>query len=154
MSGHQTDNKQDTWHTLTDASRILGISTRTMQRHIEQGKYESKKRGHNRLVLLPERDKSLDIQTDILTTLKQRVNHLEVELEEAKTRLKQTEEETKHKDELLTKERERHDTITLQKDAIVMKLTQQLESQQQLLEYHQEPFYRRWFRKKHKEELR
>ena len=63
-------------------------------------------------------------------------------------------EETKHKDELLTKERERHDTITLQKDAIVMKLTQQLESQQQLLEYHQEPFYRRWFRKKHKEDLR
>ncbi len=60
----------------------------------------------------------------------------------------------KHKDELLTKERERHDTITLQKDAIVMKLTQQLESQQQLLEYHQEPFYRRWFRKKRKEDLR
>lgn len=147
MSGHQNDNKQDIWHTLTDAARILGVSTRTMQRHIEQGKYKSKKQGHNRLVLLPERDKSLDIQTDIVTTLKQRVNHLEVELEEAKTRLKQTEEETKNKDELLTKERERYDTITVQKDAIVMKLAQQLESQQQLLEYHEEPFYRRWFKR-------
>ncbi len=148
MSGHQNDNKQDTWHTLTDAARILDVSTRTMQRHIEQGKYESKKQGHNRLVLLSEQDKSLDIQTDIVTTLKQRVNHLEVELEEAKNKLKQTEEDTKNKDELLTKERERHDTITVQKDAIIMKLTQQLENQQQLLEYHQEPFYRRWLRKR------
>ena len=103
MSGHQNDNKQDIWHTLADAARILGVSTRTMQRRIEQGKYESKKQGYNRLVLLPERDKSLDIQDDIITTLKQRVNHLEVELEEAKTRLKQTAEETKHKDDLLTK---------------------------------------------------
>ncbi len=147
MSGHKNDNKQDIWHNLTDAARILGVSTRTMQRHIEHGKYKSKKQGHNRLVLLPERDKSLDIQIDIVTTLKQRVNHLEVELEEAKTRLKQTEEETKNKDELLTKERERYDTITVQKDAIVMKLTQQLESQQQLLEYSAEPLYRRWFKR-------
>lgn len=36
--------------------------------------------------------------------------------------------------------RERSDTIALQ-------LTRQLEQSQRLLEYHQEPWYRRWFRK-------
>jgi hypothetical protein len=38
---------------------------------------------------------------------------------------------------------ERHDTIILQ-------LTRQLEQSQRLLEYHDEPWYRRWFGKSHK----
>lgn len=31
-------------------------------------------------------------------------------------------------------------------DTIILQLTRQIESQQRLLEYHQEPFYKRWFR--------
>lgn len=40
--------------------------------------------------------------------------------------------------------RERSDTIILQ-------LTRQIEQNQRLLEYHQEPWYRRWFRKQEKD---
>lgn len=33
-------------------------------------------------------------------------------------------------------------------DQMVMQMTRQMESQQRLLEYHEDPWYRRWFRKK------
>jgi len=45
----------------------------------------------------------------------------------------------------LSETRKRQDTIILQ-------LTRQLENQQNLLEYHQTPFWKRWFRK-HKSEI-
>jgi len=48
------------------------------------------------------------------------------------------------KDALLEDNRQRQDTIILQ-------LTRQLEQSQRLLEYHQEPWYRRWFRKGQKD---
>ena len=47
--------------------------------------------------------------------------------------------------EELEKARERQDTIMLE-------LTRQLHDQQQLLEYHQEPFWRRWFRRNRPDE--
>jgi molecular chaperone GrpE (heat shock protein) len=152
LSGQTNDIKKDTWYTLTEAAQILGVSIRTLQRRIDKGEYKSKKQGHNRMVLLPEHDTSHDIKSDIIATLKQNVKHLEAELEETKTRFRQAEEEAKNKDELLTKERERHDTIAVQKDAIIMQLTRQLGDAQKALEYHKAPWWRRLRLSKGKEE--
>jgi len=143
MSGQNNDKEKDKWYTIAEASRTLNISTRTIQRRIEKGEYNSKKQGHNRLVLIPEQDKSHDIDFDIITTLKQNIKHLEAELEESKTRLKKAEEEAKDKDVWLTKERERHDTITVQKDAVIMQLTRQLGDAQKALEMKNMPWWKR-----------
>jgi excisionase family DNA binding protein len=152
LSGQTNDNEKDTWHTITEAAQILGVSIRTLQRHIDKGEYKSKKQGHNRMVLLPRQDTSHDIKSDMITTLKQNLKRLEAELEDAKTKLSQVEEGAKNKDDLITRERERHDTITMQKDAVIMQLTRQLGDAQKALEYHKSPWWRRLRLGKGKEE--
>jgi excisionase family DNA binding protein len=143
LSGQINDTEKDTWHTITEAAQILGVSIRTLQRHIDKGEYKSQKQGHNRMVMLPRQDISHDIKSDMIMTLKQNLKRLEAELEEAKGKLSQVEEEAKNKDELITRERERHDTITMQKDAVIMQITRQLGDAQKALEYHKAPWWRK-----------
>ena len=78
---------------------------------------------------------------ELMSYFKQRVNQLEVELEAAKEQIKEKDRLLQEKDKVGNQAGERHDMI-------VMQLTRQLEQSQRLLEYHEEPFYRRWFRRK------
>jgi excisionase family DNA binding protein len=75
-------------------------------------------------------DMQLRMQNEKLT---EQINELRAELKQERERL----EEARRAAEEAS---QRHDTIVLQ-------LTRQLEGQQRLLEYHQEPWYRKWFRR-------
>ena len=127
----------DMWQTVTEACHTLGISQRTLYRRIEKGELESKLEGNRRLVLVDdsqEADGVANVADATDTALLQQV-------QSEKTHLR---EQVKALQEELSQTSERHDTIVLQ-------LTRQLETQQRLLEYHQDPWYRRWFRKKQEE---
>jgi len=68
--------------------------------------------------------------------LQEEVVKIEKEKEYFKAELQKANEE-------LSETKKRQDTIILQ-------LTRQMENQQRLLEYHQSPFWRRWFRKRNR----
>lgn len=135
MSGHENGA---TWYTVAEAARVLGVSARTVQRRIDKGEYESRKEQHNRMVLIPNSDIDRDIDQDAVATLKQRIKELEAELEEVK---KKHQEDVNYyrqrldaKDEELAEASHRHDTVVMQMS--------------RLLEYHQQPFWRRLFSRK------
>jgi len=119
----------DKWVTMAAACQTLGISDRTLRRRIEQGKIKSKLENSRRLVLIDSGGHMAANEADAAL-----IEQLRSEVEYLREELKQTREE-------LTQSKERSDTIILQ-------LTRQLENQQNLLEYQQSPFWKRWFRRK------
>ncbi len=126
----------ENWVTVSQACDIYGVSRRTVSRWIKQGKVQSKLDNNRRLVLVTEEghtgtseghddsDMSQDMSQQAL------VEQLQTEVEYLRGELQQS--------------RERSDTIILQ-------LTRQLDQSQRLLEHHQEPWYRRWRRKRNPE---
>ena len=119
----------DTWLTMTDACQTLGISERTLRRRIEQGKIESKLEDGRRLILADSDGQMADTLVD-----KRLLEQLRSENEYLRDQVTSLQNE-------LNISRERSDTILLQ-------LTRQLEQSQRLLEYHREPFWRRWLRRR------
>lgn len=71
-----------TWHTVTDAAQILGVSRSTIQRRIQKGKIESKRENGHRLVAVPiERRSDTDMgQLSLIGQLLSEVQHLQDEL--------------------------------------------------------------------------
>ncbi len=144
-----TPDGTGTWHTIAEACEILGVSVRTIRRRIEQGKLDSKLDNGRRLVLViaAEEDSATSsangttdtvpgapagtpadgtvAQSGLVDQLRSEVDYLRKHLDEANERHEQ--------------EKERSDTILLQ-------LTRQLEQSRRLLEYHEEPWYRRLFK--------
>ena len=129
------------WVTVKQACNTLGISRTTLYRRIKQGEIETKRDDTSKTMC------SIDVPngTDNGTTSvpdetpysaaqwRERVESQEKEIAELK-------QELRRKDELLEDNRQRQDTIILQ-------LTRQIEQSQRLLEYNQEPWYRRMIRK-------
>ena len=126
------------WVTVSQGCDIIGISRRTLTRWIQQGKVESKLENKRRMVLVSDEghDETPEGQngSDMSQEMSQQalVESLQAEI--------------KYLREELTQTRERSDTIILQ-------LTRQLEQSQTLLEYHREPWWRRWFKKREKSEI-
>ena len=80
---------------------------------------------------------------DEIMQLRMQNENLVEEIVELKVELKQERERLEEARRAAEEASQRHDTIVLQ-------LTRQLEQSQRLLEYHEEPWYRRWFRRKRK----
>lgn len=118
--------------TIQEVCQRLGKSESTIRRWIRDGKLTSTKLdGINQIpeeeVESLSRSMSNDrSMTGVVTGQTELVEELRSEVEYLRQELKET--------------RERSDTI-------ILNLTRQLEQNQRLLEYHQEPWYRRWFRK-------
>lgn len=125
-SDKRTDRKTDKWRNVSEASDLLGVSKRTIERRIHKGEIESKLENGRRLVLLPTADRQ-ERQTDADMSQAALIEQLQSEVEYLRQQLSES--------------RERSDTIILQ-------LTRQLEQSQRLLEYHQSPWWRRWFSRK------
>jgi len=141
------------WVTVTEACQALSVSDSTIRRYVKQGKLKGKTE-EGRLLILLESDQHLISRmpsTDEIRRLESEVEYLRQQLGEKDAqivklqgRLEQKDEylqtELKRKDEQMAEASNRHDTIVLQ-------LTRQLENQQKLLEYHQSPWWQRWFRR-------
>ena len=115
------------WVSIGEASAALGVSPSTVRRRIEAGEIESKTEVKRRLVWIAN-ELQVSSKDDALVVQLQRENeYLKKKLDEITAKYEES--------------RERQDTIILQ-------LTRQLDQNQRLLEYHREPFWRRWFSKR------
>lgn len=128
------------WKTLKEAGEILGVSESTIRRRIKQDDIQSKVENNKRLILIQEVNQMTGQMTEY-AHLKTENERLLQENAELKEQLKHRDSQLQVKDEQTAEASNRHDTIVLQ-------LTRHLEQSQRLLEYHEEPFYRRWFRRK------
>ncbi len=136
------------WVTVKQACNILGISRTTLYRRIKQGEIETKKDEASKTLCFIDVPNGTDNGTmnvsdgtlDSVAQLGQEVKHWRERVGSQEKEIAELKQELRRKDELLEDNRQRQDTIILQ-------LTRQVEQSQRLLEYHQEPWYRRWFKK-------
>lgn len=128
------------WQTVADACHILGVSQRTLYRRIKKGEIESKLESGRRLVLIDDSQ-----VTDSVASVADMADT--ALLEQVKSENEHLRDQVTGLQEELKAERERTEQGKERSDTIIIQLTRQLEQSQRLLEYHQEPWYRRVFRK-------
>ena len=137
----------DQWKTLREACEILGISESTLRRRIKQREFQSKIENNKRLVFIQELSQMTGQMTEramiqYLQSENERLLQENTELKEELNRrgaqLREKDEDLRRKDEQLAEASHRHDTV-------VMQMTR-------LLEYHQQPFWRRWRKRKQLQE--
>ena len=146
------------WVSIIEACHILDISKSTLYRRIQNGEIESKKEGKSTLCLITLQDESQnetdETQSGTQIETRQTADYLGKENEELRQQTEYLKQQAQGKDKqiedlqqrleetnkALADAGERHDTI-------VMQLTRQLEQSQRLLEFHQESWYRRWFKR-------
>jgi len=133
--------KYDKWLTITEACHALGVSRRTIERRIKQGEIESELREGIRYVKLNiGADMSHELSYNLAqlevenARFKKEIEELRVSVRKLEDKLEGKEEDLRRKDEQMAEAGHRHDTV-------VMQMTK-------LLEYHQQPFWRKLFQRK------
>lgn len=130
---------------VQEAAKRLGKSEPTIRRWIREGILEAQKiEGIYNISesAVSERSASVQITEDErsgeVAAMRAHIESLERELSEKGQQIAKLQGE-------VSQASERSDTIILQ-------LTRQLDQSQRLLEYHREPFWRRWFKRKQGED--
>lgn len=116
----------DEWISTKEAAKLLEISRRSVVDRINKGKLRARRDGKLWLVhssLLPPS-------------------------EEDKSGLTATERQLSATIELLTKQIDEKDKQLERDQIIIMQLSKDIDSQQKLIEYHNVPFWRKWFKKR------
>ncbi len=143
MGNYADDKETAMWLTIKEACDRFGISERTLRRRISKGTVVSKKKGNLRFVLAESlaavsemAEEKVPLQggsylAELVEELKGDKGRLQKQVMDLQSELKDCS--------------NRHDTIVLQ-------LTRQLDQSQRLLEYHREPFWRKWFKPRKGEE--
>ena len=115
------------WVTVDEAAAILKVSTSTVRRRIENEKIESKLEDGRRLVWVSDDTQMSGRDEQLITALRTQNEHLRKQVEEKDKQIEKLQEQ-------LAEASHRHDTV-------VMQMTR-------LLEYHQQPFWRKLFGRK------
>ena len=140
---------------------MIGVHDRTIRRYISEGKLQAKKEGRYVLINIDSvndlrmtdhtPDHTEDHTEDHIQTagskivaLQDQTRRQEEEILFLRDRIKELEQQSAETRKEAAEASQRHDTIVLQ-------LTRQLEQSQRLLEYRQEPWYRRWFNRSKRE---
>ena len=132
------------WITVKDAAKIRKCSERNIIELIKKGQLEAKKDGRRWLILMD----ASEIVSEEYPQVAEMISLLKVQLQEKDVQIRQTQEQLTEKDkqieklqgqlektnEALAEASHRHDTV-------VMQMTR-------LVEYHQQPFWRRWRKQK------
>ena len=137
------------WITVQQAAQVRQCSDRHILRLIERKELEAKREGHRWLILKSSLGEESDLsppESDIVSLLKAQLQEKDEQISSLQKQLEEKDKQIDNLQKQLEDASQRHDTIVLQ-------ITRQMEQSQRLLEYHEEPFYRRWFRKKRKEDL-
>lgn len=135
--------------TIQEAAQRLGKSDATIRRWIKQGKLESTLTDgkysieESALGAYTATEKRIDN-----AYVKSGADQLHRQNEGLLKQVSDQQERIEKLEEKLENERQRYDTAAERHDMIVLQMTRQTENQQRLLEYHEDPWYRRWFRKK------
>jgi predicted site-specific integrase-resolvase len=123
------------WISLNEAVGILGISLSTLRRRINKGEFETKLVDGNRFVRV-----SNEVQVDS-NAVYPIVEKLKDEVQELHQRLEREEKRNKELQRQLDDSRKAADEASHRHDTVVMQMTK-------LLEYHQQPFWRKLFSRK------
>lgn len=121
-----SEQTSDQWISTKEAAERLGISRRSVVDRINKGKLRARRDGklwlvHSSLLPPSEEDRS-----DLTATERQLTETIELLRDQIETKDKQIERD----------------------QVIILQLTRDIESQQRLIEYHNVPFWRRWFKKR------
>ena len=108
------------WVTVAQASDILGMSERSVRRHISQGKIEAKLDGKRRLVKVTVNDDSIGRVGMTTSDKDAMINWLKNELEERNKQITRLQDDIERNHE--------------RSDSIIMKLADELEAQRRILE--------------------
>jgi len=125
------DNSDTQWLTIAEAATRLGVSDRTIRRRIDKEEYETKLENGLRYVCI---DSRMSIPSDNIDR-------------EAPSLIRQLRSEIDHlrkQNEALLEQISDMQEAAQQQNAIAMQLTRQLDQDQRLLEYHREPWWKRW----------
>lgn len=131
------------WITTAEAAELLKVSRRYVTELAKAGKLKAKREGKNWLI-----HSTLSAGSSEAEEVPQRISEEAYrKLEEQVELLK---EQIQQKDKQIDSLQKQHEESSERSDTIILQLTRQLEQSQRLLEYHQEPWYRRW-RKRRRE---
>ncbi len=135
------------WFQVSEAARVLDITERTLRKHIREEKIQSKLEEGRRLVLIDTDmvSETPSHEATMIEKLKNDMERLNEELNEKAKDITELKQELKKRDEYLREKDDQREQASHRHDTIVLQLTRQLNNQQQLLEYHESPWYRRWF---------
>jgi len=125
------------WITVKEAARIRNCTERNILKLIDKREFKSKKDGRRWLVFMDTSEHSAE-QSPNSAEL---ISVLKVQLEEKDIQIKQFREQLGRKDEQIEKLQEQLAEASHRHDTVVMQMTR-------LLEYHQQPFWRRLFSRK------
>jgi len=132
------------WITVKEAAIIRKCSERTIITLIQKKELKAKREGRKWLVLLDMPPEDLAEVQPIISAydpqLAEVILELRNQLNKKDEQLESLQKQLAEKDTAVEESRQRTDTI-------IMQLTRQLEQSQKMLTAHQEPWYRRWFRK-------
>jgi len=141
--------------TIAEAAKRLGKSEKTVRRWIEAGKLKASiVKGKYEIESLDTLDVQMsrtemsnesNLSNELVIELKAQLAGLRGEKEQWLQERSELQKELAEYRRTLEDASQRHDTI-------VMQITRQLEMSQRMLAAHQEPWYRRWFRKSRRTE--
>ena len=146
---------------ITEAARRLGKSNIVIRRAIKSGKLDAKMiEGKYEITeealgeyasitrkstMIIRENEELERLRDENEKLKQEITRLSDLVNEKDKRI---EDRQKIYDEMVMQFNQQTEESRQRSDTIILQLTRQLEQSQQLIEYHQEPWYRKLFRRK------
>ncbi len=140
------------WIPVKEVAKLLEISERQVLNRIHTSKLKAKREGKIWLVhssLSEPNDESERIpkgsDNEAYTKLEETVELLKEQLKEKDKQIDKLQEQFSETQKASEDASQRHDTI-------VMQLTRQLEQSQRMLSAHQDPWYRKWFGKKTREQ--
>jgi len=134
------------WITVKEAAELLNISRRQVVNRIHKGQLKARKEGKLWLIdrsLSPDVEESEELPETSPTVAFGKFEELEEMVNYLKTQIEKKDQELGAKNEQIANLQ----NAAQQQNAIIMQLSRQLEQSQRLLEYHQLPWWRRWFRK-------
>ncbi len=140
------------WIPVKEAAKLLKVSERQVLNRIHAGKLKVKREGkiwlvHSSLSEPNDEAEQIPQGSDIeaYKKLEETIELLKEQLKEKDKQIEKIQEQYFETQKASEDASQRHDTIVLQ-------LTRQLDQSQRMLAVHQEPWYRKWFRRKTREQ--
>ena len=132
------------WITVKDAAKLRKCSERNIIELIHKGEFEAKKDGRRWLILMddseiasaiiPQSEETISLLKAQVEGKNKQIDDLQRQLTEQDRQSEKLQGQLERTNEALAEASHRHDTV-------VMQMTR-------LLEYHQQPFWRRWGKRK------